>query len=50
MEIQGLVHLISETQVVGSAGTFKKRTIVILQMNNIFSIYLLILFKTKQIY
>lgn len=29
MEIQGLVHLISETQVVGSAGTFKKRTIVI---------------------
>jgi hypothetical protein len=29
MEIEGIVHLIGETQVVGSAGTFKKRTIVI---------------------
>jgi hypothetical protein len=29
MELEGLVHLIGEEQVVGSAGTFKKRTIVI---------------------
>lgn len=29
MEIEGLVHLVGEEQVVGSAGTFKKRTIVI---------------------
>jgi hypothetical protein len=29
MEIEGIVHLIGETQVVGSSGTFKKRTIVI---------------------
>jgi hypothetical protein len=29
MEIEGLVHLIGGEQVVGSAGTFKKRTIVI---------------------
>jgi single-strand DNA-binding protein len=29
MEVTGKVHLIGEEQVVGSAGTFKKRTIVI---------------------
>lgn len=29
MEVEGLVHLIGDEQVVGSAGTFKKRTIVI---------------------
>lgn len=29
MEVEGLIHLIGDEQVVGSAGTFKKRTIVI---------------------